>query len=215
MAVSSINTSSQVTTPVNTKEVKAPVKAEETTKASEAAVVYDKGPTDVKSGKTYTPNTELVNKLKADQMERANQLQSLVSKMFEKQGAAYGTANVFTSEFWKNFKDSGMTIDEAAVKQAQEDVSEDGYWGVKQTSERMLDFAKALTGGDPSKIDEMEKAFEKGYKEATKAWGDELPDLSKQTFDAVKKGFQAWREEAATNAEAAIASGNQTSVTTA
>jgi hypothetical protein len=35
----------------------------------------------------------------------------------------------------------------------------------------------------------MRSAFEKGFKEATKTWGKELPDISKQTYDAVMKGF--------------------------
>ncbi|MCR4716391.1 MAG: hypothetical protein K5656_04340 [Lachnospiraceae bacterium] len=205
--VSSVSNLSNTSKAVETKA------AEDTKKAEDTAVVYDKG--NLEATKTYTPNTELVNQLKADQAERASQLQNLVSEMLNKQGKAYANANAFTSDFWKQFSEDGMSIDEAAVKQAQEDISEDGYWGVKQTSERMLDFAKALTGGDPSKIDAMEEAFEKGYAEATKAWGDELPELSKNTYDAVKQGFNAWREELATNAEAAIATGNQVAVTTA
>ena len=35
----------------------------------------------------------------------------------------------------------------------------------------------------------MRKAFEKGYKQAEKTWGGELPEISKQTYDAVMKGF--------------------------
>ena len=82
-----------------------------------------------------------------------------------------------------------FTVDAATKAQAQEDISENGYWGVKQTSERILDFAKALAGDDPEKLEKMRSAFEKGYKQAEKTWGGELPDISKQTFDAVMKGF--------------------------
>ena len=49
--------------------------------------------------------------------------------------------------------------------------SEDGYWGVKQTSQRLFDFASALAGDDVDKMKEMQAAMEKGYKMATKAWG--------------------------------------------
>ena len=66
------------------------------------------------------------------------------------------------------------------------------WWGVNQTSERILSFAKALTGGDPDKIEEMREAFEKGFKEATKSWGKELPEISQKTYDAVMKGFDEW-----------------------
>ena len=35
----------------------------------------------------------------------------------------------------------------------------------------------------------MIEAFEKGFKEATKTWGKELPDISQNTRDAVLKKF--------------------------
>ena len=70
---------------------------------------------------------------------------------------------------------------------------EDGYWGVEQTSERILDFAKALSGNDPDKADLLLDAFKKGFKEATKTWGDELPDISKRTYDAVLEKFDKWK----------------------
>ena len=40
-------------------------------------------------------------------------------------------------------------MDEKTRLQAQKDIAEDGYWGVEQTSERLVSFAKALSGGDP------------------------------------------------------------------
>ena len=42
---------------------------------------------------------------------------------------------------------------------------------------------------DPEKLEKMRAAFEKGYAQAEKTWGGELPDISKRTFDAVMKGF--------------------------
>ena len=82
-----------------------------------------------------------------------------------------------------------FTVDAATKAQAEADIAKDGYWGVNQTTERILDFAKALAGDDPDKLESMREAFEKGYKQAEKTWGGELPDISKQTFDAVMKGF--------------------------
>ena len=68
---------------------------------------------------------------------------------------------------------------------------------MKQTSGRILDFATALTGGDPSKIEDMRKAFKKGYEQAEKTWGGELPEISKKTYDAVMAGFDKMAEDAA------------------
>ncbi len=35
----------------------------------------------------------------------------------------------------------------------------------------------------------MKEAVEKGFKEATKSWGKDLPDISSRTYDAVMKKF--------------------------
>ena len=80
-------------------------------------------------------------------------------------------------------------MDAATKAQAQADIAEDGYWGVEQTSSRIVDFAVALTGGDPDKVEEMREAFKKGFKQAEKTWGGELPEISQKTYDAVMKKF--------------------------
>jgi hypothetical protein len=82
-----------------------------------------------------------------------------------------------------------IEIDEATRLKAQEDISEDGYFGVKQTSERILNFARAFAGSDPERIEIMRNAFIAGYEAAEKIWGGELPEISRQTFDAVMRGF--------------------------
>ncbi len=149
--------------------------------------------------KTYTPNTQLVNKLKADAEARTQQLRSLVEKMMTGQANTYGKAN----DIWSFLREGNFTVDPATKLQAQEDISEDGYWGVKQTSDRIIDFANALTGGDPDKIEEMRSAFEKGFKQAEKTWGGKLPDISQRTYDAVMEKFDKMAEEANKTTEAA------------
>lgn len=145
--------------------------------------------------KKYTQNTDLINQLKADAEARTSQLRSLVEEMMTKQGSTFATANSDQDAMWKFLASGKYTVDEAARLKAQEEISENGYWGVNQTSERIISFAKALTGGDPGKIDEMKAAFEKGFAQATKAWGKDLPSISNQTYDAVMKGFDKWAEE--------------------
>lgn len=142
--------------------------------------------------KTYTQNTELVAKLKADQESRLQQLQNIVQQLLTKQGQTYNTAN----DIWKTLASGDFEVDAATKAQAQADVAEDGYWGVEQTSDRIIDFATALTGGDPDKIEEMREAFKKGYKQAEETWGGELPEISKKTYDAVMAKFDKLAEEA-------------------
>lgn len=161
------------------------------TAKEEAAAVYE-GSTKTPTKRTYKQDTATVEKLKADAEARNAQLKSLVEKMMTKQGQTIGTAD----DMWKFLASGKFTVDAATKAQAQKDIAEDGYWGVEQTSDRIIDFAKALTGGDPELIDKMQEAFEKGFGEATKSWGKKLPDISQRTYNAVMEKFQAWRNEA-------------------
>ncbi len=161
--------------------------------AADTGVVYEPSKqTEVKKAKTYTPNTELINKLKADAEARTAQLRSLVEKVIAGQGNAYGQAN----DIWKFLASGDFTVDAETKAQAQKDIAEDGYWGVEQTSERIISFATALTGGDPDKIEEMRNAFIKGFKQATKTWGGELPEISQKTYAAVMEKFDKMAAEA-------------------
>lgn len=159
----------------------------ESASAADTGVIYEPSSETaaVSAKKTYTPDTNLINKLKADAEARTAQLRSLVEKMMSQQANTYGKAN----DIWAFLREGNFTVDPATKLQAQADIAEDGYWGVKQTSARILDFATALTGGDPDKIEEMRAAFQKGYKQAEETWGGKLPDISQRTYDAVMKGF--------------------------
>lgn len=155
-------------------------------KQTEASAVYEPSK-DAKKTDTVTTkqkNEAIISRLKADAEARTQQLQQLVQQMISKQGNAYGQAN----DMWKFLASGNFTVD--AQTKAQADIAEDGYWGVKQTSERIFDFAKALSGGDMDKMKEMQAAFEKGFKQATKTWGKELPQISQDTRSAVNKLFE-------------------------
>lgn len=161
--------------------------ASSTQKAEETGAVYEPSKqtkTDT-AKKTYKPDMNLVNKLKADADARTSQLRSLVEQLMGQQANTYGKAN----NIWQFLKSGNYTVDAATKAQAQADIAEDGYWGVNQTSDRIISFATALTGGDPDKIEEMRAAFQKGYKKAEKTWGGSLPDISQRTYDAVMKKF--------------------------
>ena len=166
-----------------------------TSEKGENGVVYEPSKDSVNVPvKKYVQNTELVNKMKADAEEHSKQLRNIVEKMMTKQSQTSGIAN---GDMWKFLASGKFEVDEATKLQAQQDIAEDGYWGVKQTSGRILDFATALTGGDPSKIEDMRAAFKNGYEQAEKTWGGELPEISKKTYDAVMAGFDKMAEDAA------------------
>lgn len=166
--------------------------------SSAEGVIYDKSSSTTTGTDYKTNNAALIQKLKQDSEDRINQLKDIVSQMMTKQGTAIGKAD----DIWSFLASGDFTIDEAAKKKAQEEISEDGYWGVKQTSDRILDFAKALSGNDSSKADLLLDAFKKGFEEATKTWGKDLPDISKQTYDAVIEKFDKWKNGEDTTADA-------------
>ncbi len=152
-----------------------------TTKKPASGVVYESSA----SKKTYKTDTNMVAKLKADAEERTARFKSLVEQLMTKQSTTYGQA----TDIWSFLSKGDFKVDPATKAQAQKDIAEDGYWGVNKTSDRIIQFATALTGGDPSKVEEMRNAFIKGYKQAEKTWGGSLPEISRQTYDAVMKKF--------------------------
>lgn len=165
-----------------------------TTDKTETGVVYEKSSQTDKNTVTKKTDYKMVEKLKADAKQRTSQLRSLVEKMMTKQGTAIANAD----SMWSFLAEGNFTVDEETQKQAQADIAEDGYWGVEQTSDRILDFAKALSGNDPEKADLLIDAFKKGFDDATKSWGKDLPDISKRTYDAVLEKFDKWKNGSTT-----------------
>lgn len=155
------------------------------TYGKDAAAVYEKSD----EAKNASTNKALINKLKADAQNRLNQMQSLVSTMMKNQGVAFKKAD----DMWKFLASGNYTVDAKTAQDAQDAISEDGYWGVKQTSQRIFDFAVSLSGGDSEKMEEMLNAFKKGFQQATKSWGKDLPDISSQTYDAVLQKFEDYK----------------------
>lgn len=162
------------------------------------AVIYEKSK-EVKSNKhdifegkdLKNPEARqaIIDKLKADQEAQQKKLLDIVRKTISGQGNAIASAD----DMWKFLASGNFTVDAKTKAQANKDIAEDGYWGVEQTSDRILDFAKALSGNDPKQADKLLNAFKKGFDQATKTWGKKLPDISQRTYDAVVKKFEAWK----------------------
>ena len=172
-----------------------------TATATENAAVYDKSSdtqSSASSKGTYKADRKQADQIKEAVETKKKQLQDIVDKLISKQGRAFDVAN------GKNLKNMyvGLTVDSKTRAQAQADIAEDGYWGVTQTSQRIFDFAMALSGGDPEKMEQMRTAFEKGFKQATRAWGDSLPGICQRTYDAVESLFDDYKEKQSGETEA-------------
>lgn len=164
----------------------------EQAKASEnsTAAVYEKSEQSAETKKIYSRDQVTIDRLKAEADRRTQSLRDLVQKLLLAQGETF-TAS---TDIYSLLREGKVQVDEDTRLQAQKDVAEDGYWGVEQTSDRMVDFAKALSGGDKSKANDLINAVKKGFEEATKAWGGDLPEISKRTMDAAISKLEAWRD---------------------
>lgn len=192
----------------STSKVAATAKTKETNKAA----VYEKTKQADSKKEPYKINkmskedrAALVKALKEEVEARQKQFLDLVTKSITGQSQKAATANGNMDDIWKKLAKGEFTVSEAAKKQAKEEISEKGYWGVEQTSKRLFDYASALAGDDVNKMKAMQKAMEKGYKEATKSWGKELPEISKKTLAAANKLFEDYYKSKGVTNEQAMA----------
>lgn len=185
MSVNGITSAnSSYTTPQTTAKTKVS-QATNTADAKDIGVVYEtSSKTDDKSNKIQDYSS-VVATMKKELSTKNEQLQNLVTKLLGKQAGKY-------TKLADLFKD--IQADPATIEQAQKDIADDGYWGVEQTSDRLVSMAQALSGGDTSKADTLIAAIKKGFDEATEAWGDKLPDICQKTIDAAVKKMEAWRD---------------------
>ncbi len=185
MSVNSVTTSMEASYSTYAPKADTSKKTENANKSTEAAAVYEASASKPAYSSKKVANPELANQIKAANDARVSQLQDIVHKLIAGQGDAYGKAN----NIWQFLASGNFTVDPATKAQAQADIAEDGYWGVNATSDRIVDFAVALAGDDPEKLEEMRAAFQKGFDQAAKTWGGELPDISQRTYDAVMEKF--------------------------
>ena len=163
-------------------------------------VVFDKSESTKNDSTNQIYNKyAIISKLKADQQSRLESMQSLVEKLLNKQKGTFDLASLMKKDdvsglnLSATFEEAAKNADPDTIKAAQESISEDGYWGVNKTSDRLVGMAIALSGGDTSKADEMMAAIQKGYDRATSAWGKELPDICKDTLEATKQKMDDWK----------------------
>lgn len=129
----------------------------------------------------------LVQSLKDDLNNQMTRFTNMMVQNFQKQGINFSMAN--GDDFWKMMASGNYTVDAQTKADAQAAISEDGYWGVKQTSQRIFDFAAALAGDDVEKMEKYQKAVEKGFSQAEDAWGGSLPSICGDTKSAINKLF--------------------------
>ena len=175
--------------------------------AASAAVqdeeAYAVSKSDEKSNQ-FSIDYDKVRALKSDYRKGYGAFKQMVSTLLQKQGQK--SQDLMNKIFggkgdFENVTDLGkimasLNVDDETRAQAASLIGEDGAWGVKQVSQNILDFAKAVSGSDTSKIEEMKAAFLKGFSEAERVWGGALPEISYRTKEVVLAGFKQWESQA-------------------
>lgn len=179
MKIDNINPISKITI----KQESLPNKEKEITKEKPAAV-YEKGQNTNKAKEsTHIYDRTTVEKLKAESRKNYENLRRLVEDLLRRQGKALKLIKPTET----------IEIDEQARLEAQRMIAEDGPLGAEAVSQRIVDFAIAISGGDKSKLDSLKAAIDEGFKQAEKILGS-LPEISKQTYKLIIEKLDKWKK---------------------
>jgi len=120
--------------------------------------------------------------LEGTQADGFDLLRGLVLNILKDQGTGYQVP----------VNDQETDLSEISQEEAQSLIEDDGYFGVEQTSNRIVDFAVGLSGDDPSRLDAIKQGVEQGFQEALDAFGGWLPDISYATYNTVMEKLDIW-----------------------
>lgn len=108
-----------------------------------------------------------------------------------------GRDNATGQGFWAIRAEGLRNISEADRLRAQELVSDEGFFGVEQTTDRIMGFARALVGENASEeqIERMRNAVQRGFDDVARLFGgfNNLPQVTRDTHAAVMAAFDEWR----------------------
>ena len=81
----------------------------------------------------------------------------------------------------KNIGYEGKPITELTQDEAKDLVSENGFFGVTQTSDRVSNYVFSFVGDDMELLQKGRDGIVQGFEEAKKMFGGELPEISYKT----------------------------------
>ncbi len=148
---------------------------------------------------TVKPDMNRIEELKAEADKALQPLKDMVKELLRQQGIAFQEAEMKVDGAEGENKVEGKSTDEKLIDippemraEAQKMIDEDGEYGVDKTSTRLVEFAKAISGGDKSQVETLRQAIKDGYDAAEKAFGGTLPEISQQTLDMTMKKLDEW-----------------------
>ena len=131
---------------------------------------------------------------KGDAQEIRAQITQTANEMMLKSTTVQVSLSSKQDDFTKNYESfqsflsgvgyEGKPIAELSQEEAAELVSEDGMFGIKQTSERIANFVINGAGDDKDRFLAGREGMLLGFKQAEEMWGGELPEISQKTMQA-------------------------------
>ena len=133
---------------------------------------------------------ETVKGMQADLKNSIDKLISMATQSFRKQGKLGFDAMGMLQKTVGRM----AAIDEEVQTWAKGAIAEGGEWSIDKTAERILNFAKAISGGDTGKLETLKAAVQKGFDQAESIWGGKgkLPEISYKTLDKVMQRLDEW-----------------------
>ena len=139
--------------------------------------------------------TNFSEKISKDEAEELRaQIRDNANEMMFKSTSIQTNIMSLEDQFTKDYEDfqsflsgigyEGGPIAELSQEEAAELVSEDGFFGITQTSERIANFVINGAGGNESTMRAGREGMLLGFAQAEEMWGGELPEISQQTMQA-------------------------------
>lgn len=157
-------------------------------------VIYDKTSTEVETLEKFEQITyknpvkeklakeKLADETKSKAKERTDDLEKLVERIFTKQCMIHSTS-----------KDELDSSDKNDINIAIEIFDAKNYWGINETSDRILNFTIALSEGDTTKADDMTEVIKLGYEQAKKHCKETFPDICEKTLYTTVTKIMNWK----------------------
>ncbi|QGG47507.1 hypothetical protein [Heliorestis convoluta] len=137
------------------------------------------------SSVTYKPDWGEIQRLKAATEQRMAKLIETVRQLVESQGMRFmGLEKVQ----WDKIE-----VPDEVRAQAAADIADDGPFGAPKVADTIIQFAVAISGGDPEKVPLLRRAVEGGFNQAKRMLG-ELPEVSKRTHALIMEAFDEWEK---------------------
>ena len=78
---------------------------------------------------------------------------------------------------------NGKSLNELSSDEANDLISENGFFGITNTADRIASFVLNGAGDDIEKLKAGREGVAKGFEDAKKIWGGELPEISQKTIE--------------------------------